>query len=188
MMRDIAAMAGVSRLVARTSRLTPAVRRRGPVMNKDIQHLNLLAVFHYLVGALMMLISSIFIFHLVIGVIAIISPSSLGGTPPPLLIGWVFALLGGAAVFLGWSLGIALMIAGWFLHRRTHHLYCFIMACFSLMFQPFGTVLGVFTIIVLMRPSVKHLFATGEAPYDPEDDEFRDVRMTMDSYNIHDER
>jgi len=30
--------------------------------------------------------------------------------------------------------------------------------------MPFGTVLGVFTIIVLMRPSVVELFATSEAP------------------------
>jgi hypothetical protein len=33
------------------------------------------------------------------------------------------------------------------------------MAAIACMLMPFGTVLGVFTIIVLMRPSVKELFA-----------------------------
>jgi len=32
------------------------------------------------------------------------------------------------------------------------------MAGVECMFMPFGTVLGVFTIIVLMRPSVKEIF------------------------------
>jgi hypothetical protein len=161
-------------------------------MNKDIQHLNLLSVFHYIVGGCLLVVGSIPIFHLVFGLMIVFSPASLGkGTPPPPMVGWLFAIFGGAAVLFGWSLGIAIMIAGRFLHQRKHHLYCLIMACFALLFQPFGTVLGVFTIIVLMRPSVKHLFATGEAPYDPEEDEyegFRDDRTPSDSYNIHDER
>jgi hypothetical protein len=38
---------------------------------------------------------------------------------------------------------------------------CFVMACGECMFMPFGTVLGVFTILVLNRQSVKGLFAPG---------------------------
>jgi hypothetical protein len=37
------------------------------------------------------------------------------------------------------------------------------MAAISCIFMPFGTVLGVFTIIVLLRPSVKELFAVNTA-------------------------
>lgn len=163
-----------------------------PAMNKDIQHLNLLSVFHYIVGGCLLVFASIPIFHFVLGLMMVFSPATLGrGPAPPPMVGWLLAVFGGLAVLLGWSLGIAILIAGWFLHRRTHHLYCFIMACFSLMFQPFGTVLGVFTILVLMRPSVKQLFATGEVPYDPEEDELDglgDERIASDSYNIHDER
>jgi len=34
-----------------------------------------------------------------------------------------------------------------------------VMACVECLFIPFGTILGVFTIIVLLRESVKALFA-----------------------------
>jgi hypothetical protein len=37
-------------------------------------------------------------------------------------------------------------------------LYCLVVAGIECIFMPFGTVLGVFTIIVLMRPSVRNLF------------------------------
>ena len=36
------------------------------------------------------------------------------------------------------------------------------MAGIECIFMPFGTVLGVFTIIVLMRPSMKELFDPGD--------------------------
>ena len=38
------------------------------------------------------------------------------------------------------------------------------MAATMCLFMPFGTVLGVFTIIVLMRPSVKPLFDQAAGP------------------------
>ena len=45
------------------------------------------------------------------------------------------------------------------LARRRRYLYCLILAgVMAATCMPFGTVLGVFTIIVLMRPSVKQAF------------------------------
>ncbi len=41
-------------------------------------------------------------------------------------------------------------------HRR--RLFCLVVAGVECAFMPFGTVLGVFTIAVLMRESVKELF------------------------------
>jgi hypothetical protein len=40
--------------------------------------------------------------------------------------------------------------------------FCLVMAGVACMFMPFGTVLGVFTIIVLLRDSVKELFGVTE--------------------------
>ena len=37
-------------------------------------------------------------------------------------------------------------------------MYCFVVAAIECILIPFGTVLGVFTIIALSRPSVKVLF------------------------------
>jgi hypothetical protein len=51
-----------------------------------------------------------------------------------------------------------ILTAGRFLARRKHHLFCLVVAGVECLFFPFGTVLGVFTIIVLMRPSVQQAF------------------------------
>ena len=42
--------------------------------------------------------------------------------------------------------------------RRKHYTFCFVMACVECLSVPFGTMLGVFTILVLNRASVKELF------------------------------
>src|SRR5438034_237975 len=44
------------------------------------------------------------------------------------------------------------------LRDRRGYLFCLVMAGIACLFQPFGMILGVFTFIVLLRPSVKTLF------------------------------
>jgi hypothetical protein len=50
------------------------------------------------------------------------------------------------------------LTAGIFLGRRKHYTFCLVMGCIECVFFPFGTALGVFTILVLVRESVKQLF------------------------------
>ena len=130
-------------------------------MNKDQEHLKLLSIFHYIIGVIVALFACIPIIHFIIGVIFIISPESVvdkAGKLPPVFFGWLFAVIGGMMVFLGWIFAICLICAGRFLARRRHYLFCLIVAALSCLFFPFGTILGIFTIIVLIRPSVKELF------------------------------
>ena len=67
-------------------------------------------------------------------------------------------------ILVGWAVAICVIVAGRFLARRVHYTFCLVVAAIACLFMPFGTVLGVLTIIVLMRPSVKALFVerTGE--------------------------
>jgi hypothetical protein len=59
-------------------------------------------------------------------------------------------------VFLaGETMAVFILTAGTFIRRRSHYWFVFVIACVQRMFVPFGTILGVFTIIVLSRPSVK---------------------------------
>ncbi len=142
-------------------------------MNKDQEHLRLLSIFHYIVAAIVALFSCVFILHLVIGIVAIVSPESMAGkdgTSPPPFFGWMFVVLGGLAVFMGWAFAVCLISAGRFLAKRKHYLFCMIIAGLSCFNMPFGTILGVFTIIVLVRPSVKELFnykPSGQSSSDP---------------------
>ena len=49
-------------------------------------------------------------------------------------------------------------ICGRALARRTRYWFVFVIACIECLFMPFGTILGVFTLIVLSRESIKNLF------------------------------
>jgi len=134
-------------------------------MNQDEEHLRLLSIFHYVVGGMAALFACFPIIHLIVGIALIASQegSGKGGGPPP-FIGWLFVVIAGVFILGGWALAICLITAGRFLAKRRHYTFCFVIACVSCLFMPFGTVLGVFTIIVLMRPSVKELFeASAEA-------------------------
>ena len=133
-----------------------------PELNlQDEQHLRLLSIFHYVVGALVILFSCIFIIHLAMGIAALVNPQIMknakGQIPPPFF-GWLFVAFGSIAIIIGWTLGICIIAAGKSLAGRKRYWFCFVMAAVSCMFTPFGTVLGVFTLIVLSRPSVKAIF------------------------------
>ena len=69
----------------------------------------------------------------------------------------------GGFIVLGLSVATCVAFAGRFLARRKHYLFCLVVAgVTAVMCIPFGTILGVFTIIVLMRPSVKEAFGYPE--------------------------
>ena len=53
---------------------------------------------------------------------------------------------------------VLVALAGSFIARTRHWTFCIVVAAVSCAFFPFGTVLGVFTIIVLSKPDVKAAF------------------------------
>lgn len=126
-------------------------------MTDNEKNLNLLAIFHYVVGGITALFACIPMTHIAIGLVLIFG--KFGNTPPPQIIGWIFVLLGGIFVLSGWALAIAIIIAGKRLKNRMSWTYCIVVGALECIFMPFGTVLGVFTIIVLMKDSVKQLFS-----------------------------
>jgi len=155
-------------------------------MNKDLQHLKLLSVFYYIVGALIAFLSCFALIYLIVGIVFVAAPPPSRGEPPPAL-GWIFIVLSSGVMLLGWTWAVALMFAGWFLGRCRHYLYCLVLGCSTLLFQPLGTILGVFTIIILIRPNVKRLFeAGGQIEDEDEADEVEDFhdQFPRDSYNI----
>ena len=80
------------------------------------------------------------------------------GDVPPQIVGWVLVLVAGAIMVAGWLFAAAIILAGRFLAKQTRYTYCLVMGGIECLFMPFGTVLGVFTIIVITRDSVKGLF------------------------------
>jgi hypothetical protein len=130
--------------------------------SKDGEHLRYLQTGHFAVAALTGLFSSMFILHVIMGIAIIVSPESLfkdgSGKGPPPFVGWMAVVMGGGFVIFGWTLAALLVAAGRSIARRRRHLFCLIVAGMACLMMPFGTVLGVFTLIILNRPSVKQMF------------------------------
>ena len=131
-----------------------------PKPNQDLDHLKLLSIFHYVVGGLGAMFSLFPCLHFFMG-LAILGgafESVDDGGGPPEFLGWMFVIFPGMVILVGLSLSLCIIIAGSRLARQSNYTYCLVIAGIQCAFMPFGTVLGVFTIIVLMRPSVRELF------------------------------
>ena len=99
----------------------------------------------------------------------IIGPGPPGPTPQQQKA--IFAMAGTMMVIFG-SIGVVFMLVltillicnGIFLARWKHYSFCFAVAVVSCLYLPFGTILGIFTIITLSRHSVKALFDEASLP------------------------
>jgi hypothetical protein len=94
-----------------------------------------------------------------------LSPSSVPATPfsgnPDRWMGGFILAIGLFGLAFGMGLAVSLFLVGRWLSARKRLTFCFVVACIQCVNMPLGTLLGVFTIIVLNRPSVRALFAAG---------------------------
>ena len=132
-------------------------------MNRNEEHLQLLAIFHYVVAGLAALFSLFPLLYTTVGAIFIFAARHGTAKPgedlPPEFLGWIFAVLGALLFLIGIAMAICILIAGRSLALRKRYSFAFVMACIECLFIPFGTILGVFAIVVLSRESVRALFA-----------------------------
>lgn len=125
----------------------------------DAEHLRLLSIFHYVCAAFLGMVALFPIIHLIMG-IAIVAgwlPAE-PGTDSPEVLGWIFIGVAATIMLIGFTMAFAVFLAGRKLKAHTGHTFCMVVAGFLCLFMPLGTVLGVFTILVLNRPSVRALF------------------------------
>lgn len=129
-------------------------------MNQNEQYLKILSIFHFVVGGMTALFACLPVFHLAMGISMLggLFPMDPGDRFPLRIFGLMFTLIPLAIILLGWALAIAIVVSGWFLNKRQHYLYCLVIAGVECILMPYGTVLGVLTIFLLVRPEVKALF------------------------------
>jgi hypothetical protein len=133
-------------------------------MNHDEEQLKLLAIFHYVVAGAAALFSLFPSIYMVMGLVMLYGPEQFsrpGQNPPPAIFGWVMVAVGGVMITMGLTFATLVLAAGRSLARRKRYTFCLVMAAVECLFMPFGTVLGIFTIVLLNRESVKQLFAAG---------------------------
>jgi amino acid transporter len=128
----------------------------------DREYLKLLAIFHYIVGGVMIAFSSLAIIYIVLGILMIADPDMLRGTNdktgPPLFVGYLFAIMGGVFLVVGWTTGGLILYSGRCLQKRKKRMLSLVVGGIACLFMPFGTLLGIATIVLLCRESVKRLY------------------------------
>lgn len=134
--------------------------------NIDADHLNLLSIFHFVAAGLscfgiLFLMAHFAMMHFFFTNQALWQDQKQ--PPPPQLFEvfkvFIWFYLAGALWFL--ASAILNIISGVFLQARKCRTFSFVVAGINCVHVPFGTVLGIFTIMVLARDSVRELY-TGE--------------------------
>lgn len=130
----------------------------------DDEHLKLLALGYMISAAISAFFSLIGLMYMAMGaffgeMISHMPPNaSSAGQPPPEFFGWIFGGIG-LLIFLV-MMGIAALKfrAAFLLKQRRGRTFCMVIAALCCLGVPYGTVLGVFTFIVLGRNSVELRF------------------------------
>lgn len=131
----------------------------------DEEHLKILSIC-YMVSAAISAVFSLFgLMYAAMGTVMTeaikrapeLAANSSGG-PPPEFIGWIFGAFGVGFFLLsitlaGLKLGVALC-----LRKRKGRVFCMVVGVIECLGVPYGTLLGIFTFIVLGRETVTRMF------------------------------
>lgn len=127
----------------------------------DASHLNVLAICHFVTAGLTLLGLGFLVLHFMIMNSVFNNPSlweGQHGKPPPpelwMIFRWFYLICGGMLV----TAGVLNFLSGWWLRARRHRVFSMVVAGLNCCQVPLGTVLGVFTFIVLMRDSVRRTY------------------------------
>jgi hypothetical protein len=129
--------------------------------SEDAQQLYLLSVFHFVFGGLLALFSCLPLIHVVIGILMVSGKfleGAEGTNAPDAAFGWIFVVMGSFFILCGWVISAFVIIAGVKLRKRRNRIFCMVIGAIECMFMPFGTVLGVFTLIALNKESIKQTY------------------------------
>ena len=132
------------------------------VPDADSDHLRLIAIFHFVLGPIQLLFALFPLVYVAIGILFVsgVIPSdphqSNGGDPE--VIGWVFIAFGTAFTVIAGLFGALTLYSGFQIRARRRRMFSLVAAGINCVHFPFGTALGVFTLIVLLRRSVEALY------------------------------
>ena|SRR5947209_1794823 len=144
----------------------PRPRFTAADFRRDRDHLRLLSIFYYVLAGLVAFFGSIPVFHVVMGVMMVSGAMGAPPSGPPPALGFVFIGLGSGIITFSWTLATLAVIAGRSLSTYRRRVFCLVVAGVVCLNGVLGTILGVFTILVLMRESVKELFERGGAEFE----------------------
>lgn len=132
----------------------------------DGQQLRLISLLSLIYGGVMVLFSCFFLLYVFMGEKLANDPKffrSQTEAPPPFF-GQVVMIMGMTGFVLGLLRAGLSVYAGKCLRERKNWTWLMVIACFDCLSFPLGTGLGIFTIVVINRPSVRALFSETSSP------------------------
>ncbi|HOP26139.1 MAG TPA: hypothetical protein PLM22_03105 [Candidatus Sabulitectum sp.] len=119
--------------------------------------LHLLSIFHFVLAGFIALMACLPLFHLAGGLFMVFG--GVAENEPGLSVaGGFFSLFAGGIILVGWGIAYLVFRAGRGLNVQKDYQLCLIAAAVLCMIMPFGTILGVFTLVKLNEQKVKDLF------------------------------
>ncbi len=133
--------------------------------NRDNEHVKLLVVFHYVLAGLLLLgILFLGLHYFALNTIFLTEDiwESAEGTPPPkgffTFFIWFYILMGCFLIVQA----AANILSAIFMQQRRYRMFSIVIAAINCLNIPFGTLLGVFTIVTLIRESVISSYSESE--------------------------
>ncbi len=131
------------------------------------EQLNLLSIFNFVMGGLSILLAFVmFVYTALFGYISNKLPYH-GGEEAEVVF-TIFTSVFGILAIIFLTVGILLIVSGFKLRKRVNRMFSLVVGVLTLPSFPFGTALGVFSIIVLSRPGVKEIYQKTKEALDEE--------------------
>lgn len=128
---------------------------------RDLEHLRILAIFHFVSAGLALLGLCFVAVHFMLFRAILMDPAMFanakGGPPPKEFFEFFKIFYVIAAVWFVLS-GLGNLLSAIYLRQRRNRTLSMVVAGFNCLYMPLGTVLGVFTFVVLGRDSVIELY------------------------------
>lgn len=126
----------------------------------DDEQIRILSIVYYVFAGLSAVGGCLPFIHVFVGILFLVNPPQVEGPNPfpAEFFGMMFVVFGLFVILCCWAIAILQFLTARSLANRTRHSLCVIASAISCLFVPLGTILGVFSLIVLMRPSVKEQF------------------------------
>jgi hypothetical protein len=128
----------------------------------DAEHLRILAICYYVSGGMGIFFSCFALIYVVMGLAVAIGGGFArpGDAEGAAVVGGVIAVMGILFLLIGWTIGGLTILAARSIQQRRRRTLTLVIAVLHCLWIPIGTLLGVFTFIVLMRPSVERLYSS----------------------------
>jgi hypothetical protein len=130
----------------------------------DEEHLKLLSIGYYISAGFSAAFSFFGLLYMAMGIFFLVISRSHSildntGQPPPQLIGSIFTVIGLAIFIFLMTLSILKFISGNHIKKRRSRIFSMVVAGINCLEFPYGTLLSIFTFLVLSRNSVKKLYS-----------------------------